>query len=1489
MSLSTLFGDGDLDAAEKRSLVFTDSVQDAAHRAGFVDHRSHAMSLRTALRRPLPHWATLPDWVTAAMRAAENDPFARYRLVPSALLHQPEFEPYWTAPTYAAVPTRTRTAVERRLLFDAMLEVGLQTTFGRTLEATGSVAVYVSAGRPHDLAAHGRAALGEVDVQTLDDGAAVDRAAGTWVRGVLEHMRRDGAIDHPWLTKYVEEDGNRHWIWGGRRRDQGAPAFPRGRSAPAFPVVGTKVDTNRSTFVPVTSPQSWYARWTAKCLGVSGAHGASLAAQLLRRLAEGGVLSARATAKGGTAYGIPAERVMVTRLEEAQLGDVRALLVCDTCRSPLPVAPGVTDDQLVGGPCHTLTCRGRMKEASHERHSFYRTMFATSDMRRVDAREHTSLLDAATRREIEAGFKRPEQRPGDPNVLVATPTLEMGIDIGDLSTVMLASLPDSVAAYQQRVGRGGRLTGSSLSLAYVTGRGENLPLLGEPRSMINGAVRPPATYLDAEEILQRQFLASVIDRMVREGYTNVPRDAGEALASADPGTLLGDVVERLRTDGDRLVTEFVAGFAETDSPGITALRDWVRGAGPTDENGIARSAEATIFRAVGDHTREVEELRRRRTEIENAIPGLREVAERPAATDDDKRALRSAFAGAALMRKVISNMTRGETWIGGLELRGLLPNYSLIDDSVQLDAQVSWIDPETQQFDSEPLIVDRGSSRALTELAPGAYFYAHRLEMRVDGVELGQDNADVLVHVACNVCGYVAQLSSPTDASPRRCPRCGGTGIAETGQRFEAARLVRVFSDVRRDDATIGDDTDDRRRTRFEVVTAVDFDPARLVDQWSVAATGLGVAHYRRVTVRWFNVGRQAPSSATMELAGREVTAQRFRICEACGKLDSGSGQNIKSEHRAWCRYRTSADEHTRLLALSRELVTQGVAINLPASVTDDMYSVPSLAAALQLGLREVMGGAPDHLRIEVVPHPASDDAGQVRQALFLHDTVPGGTGYLTELALPDRLWPILVRAAQVLEACPCAEEGRGSCHRCLAPFGRDVFRVDALRALRALLGVEDGRPAADLDPEVPEWQVVDTAPEYSSSDGGSILEQMFRTQLAERLRLHGSVKSAPTPGGTALTVTGIGARTWRLEPQVDLYGSRPDFVLSSPGTPPTAIFTDGRAYHASVHTNRLADDARKREILRANGYRVISVTYDDLESPSAPDWLNPIVVRLLMGQVADAPGAGISQSAVAEQEEGPLALLEGLVREPDSVPRQKLADALTLLLGAQGERSYRTTMPDGQQLMDVVCDEVRETQTWASGSTLLLHRLPHLVLGARISGPSAAEIVAVLDDRDDAVAEADFASSWREWLRWSNVLAMSTIPYTITTLTAVSTAAGPTAATAPDVDLAPGDAAALPGGWADVDLAYTDDIVRQLARLLAEAGVRPAEGGGALDTGSIAELLWADEKVAVVHTDMAPDEIADLRTAGWVVHIAEGDTATLARAVTSSLNHIEE
>src|SRR5690606_8947077 len=99
-----------------------------------------------------------------------------------------------------------------------------------------------------------------------------------WVRGVLERMRAQGAIQHPWLDRYVREDGNRYSLWGGRNRSAGVPAFPSGRPAPAFPRVGARTAAKRDNLDNVTSSQGWYALWAAKCLpGLTASEGAKLA------------------------------------------------------------------------------------------------------------------------------------------------------------------------------------------------------------------------------------------------------------------------------------------------------------------------------------------------------------------------------------------------------------------------------------------------------------------------------------------------------------------------------------------------------------------------------------------------------------------------------------------------------------------------------------------------------------------------------------------------------------------------------------------------------------------------------------------------------------------------------------------------------------------------------------------------------------------------------------------------------------------------------------------------------------------------------------------------------------------------------------------------------------------------------------------------------------------------------------------------------------
>ena len=113
-------------------------------------------------------------------------------------------------------------------------------------------------------------------------------------------------------------------------------------------------------------------------------------------------------------------------------------------------------------------CDGHF-ERSPDADDYYRRLYESGDVKRIFSAEHTGLLDRETRERVEEGFRK-NDRPGDPNLLSCTPTLEMGINIGDLSSIALCSVPPKPSNYLQRVGRAGRVNGNSFVLTVANAR-----------------------------------------------------------------------------------------------------------------------------------------------------------------------------------------------------------------------------------------------------------------------------------------------------------------------------------------------------------------------------------------------------------------------------------------------------------------------------------------------------------------------------------------------------------------------------------------------------------------------------------------------------------------------------------------------------------------------------------------------------------------------------------------------------------------------------------------------------------------------------------------------------------------------------------------------------------------------------------------------------------------------------------------------------------
>jgi hypothetical protein len=632
---------------------------------------------------------------------------------------------------------------------------------------------------------------------------------------------------------------------------------------------------------------------------------------------------------------------------------------------------------------------------------------------------------------------------------------------------------------------------------------------------------------------------------------------------------------------------------------------------------------------------------------------------------------------------------------------------------------------------------------------------------------------------------------------------------------------------------------------------------------WYVTGYGFGAKHVRNITMKWLNVGRANGLGAPRVFAGSEVHAELFRLCQECGQVDRTAGSNSKYDHRPWCSLREATEEESRAVALSRTLTTEGLLLRLPPSATlGSTFALPSLTAAVKLGLREHIGGAPDHLSVESVVDPSPGGSAGNAQALLLHDLVPGGTGYLAELADAETLRSILFKAYEVVRGCECASTARLACHKCLLPFVapwqvRSASRAEAEKQLRdILLAGGTGDVAVSGTWDTTDEPIVDFDPE-------SMMEQKFRQVLKDRLAVLGAtVKAVPQTTGEKLNIN-LGGRSWTMEPQVLMSGCKPDFVLrcSDPTVPVMAIFCDGERYHASLTHNNLADDAHKRAALRDQGIFVVALTWADLEevAPSVPTWFDEGAANLVLGD----PTYQLRPGHLEILRGGPLDLILTWIQSPDPDGLSNLGRALPLFLTAHAQtrgevgtdRSLSATAVD---LLDGASldDTVKTAWAWTEGPLIALSRL---------LSPKETAIALVLDDTPDAVAEG-IKASWRTWLHLSNLLGLRPSHAEITVRTLVGAGAAPTVEEAAD---ASGAADGLSPAWQAVIKEATSDEVPMLTSL-AEEDVPVPEYGPEID-GIPLGPTWTADKVTV---DIGLDESerGALTALGWTVVPMDAD-----------------
>lgn len=168
-------------------------------------------------------------------------------------------------------------------------------------------------------------------------------------------------------------------------------------------------------------------------------------------------------------------------------------------------------------------------------------------------RAHHGSVSKEVRLELEQQLKA-----GRLPALVATSSLELGIDIGSVDLVVQLQSPKSIARGLQRVGRSGHMVGqTSVGRIYATHREDLLDAAAVARGMLRGDIEPTYTPRNCLDVLAQQIVAMVavqdwpvagLHSLVRQayGYQSLTRAALDSVLCVLSGQFAGEPYHELR-------------------------------------------------------------------------------------------------------------------------------------------------------------------------------------------------------------------------------------------------------------------------------------------------------------------------------------------------------------------------------------------------------------------------------------------------------------------------------------------------------------------------------------------------------------------------------------------------------------------------------------------------------------------------------------------------------------------------------------------------------------------------------------------------------------------------------------------------------------------------------------------------------------------------------------------------------------------------------
>jgi len=794
--------------------------------------------------------------------------------------------------------------------------------------------------------------------------------------------------------------------------------------------------------------------------------------------------------------------------------------------------------------CTNHRCGKLVTEDQSE--NYYRQLFITDprDLVYAHAREHSGQVPGEERKQIEDEFKEPKQPL---NVLVCTPTMELGIDIGDLSAIFMRNVPPDPSHYAQRAGRAGRKGQPSMIITFCgTGyaRGPHDQYFYQfPERIVAGRIVPPRFLLDNDALIKRHINALILETI----HFKLPTKIQEIMQITESEDLpleifpdfIKDLENQLEANKEKILRAVQNAFAEEMEKYEWFDVNYVQSA-------ISNFVEA-LNSTFDSWRNEYRELYLEREEIN------RELLKHPNKRLQGHR---------AAIEAKISRMKTGEELYYTyryLSTHGFLPNYGFPSSVTSLNLY-NW-KAEGRGINE----IERSKIIALREFAPRTTVYYNGIRYFVNKARIKTEEGRPVTFAVliCPECGNVLLRNQATQEAA--CPVCGAS--------FEAVKPnvncleLPDMSAIRREMITC--DEEERRVRGYEITTHYSPNEKRQVKYTIKMPNGkqgsLTYEHNGKITV--INKGARKKTREQTE-----IIVEGFYYCSACHEWltrNQALKDHLETDSNKACKNKGSAEDIIKEAWLVLEGNHDTITLHVPPpedlEKDENVAFYTTLKETLLQGILRTFHLDEEEIGGIITPIPNTDE-----YRVIMFETEEGGIGALN--ALQDQeLYHLLIKNAQeVIHIDPKTETEKPdactkACYNCLLRFLNQPEHTLLNRSL--IKGTLEQLRNSSIEIE-----------EKNDEEKFAYLLEKCESDFERKVLKNIAERNLPLPTEAQYTV-------WEKDEPI----ARVDFYYK----PNICVFVDGPVHEKDYirHSDKL-----KRKRLKALGYRVISIkNIDDI------------------------------------------------------------------------------------------------------------------------------------------------------------------------------------------------------------------------------------------------------------------------------------------------------